>query len=248
MTSGAISVRCSRFAGSAAGAVTNDGASFSGQIIGALTIFGWVFVTSFVAFFVIKMVWSWVPRRNTKVRPQRVRDGGLSRVRQVITLSSGSLGPQGPFFCPGQETALCRKSAISATRPPRVWCEAVWDSAMLASYASVPPSMSSMCNLRKGSATESSMVRGTRNKSVKQSRRSGTNQSTGRDRHAGVFGTITHYCEAESSEEEVGIHQSILIQISCADAYHLLCLVGARRIAKNSRAIIIRASRTGMPL
>ena len=36
--------------------VTNDGASFSGQIIGALTIFGWVFATSFVAFFVIKMV------------------------------------------------------------------------------------------------------------------------------------------------------------------------------------------------
>ena len=36
--------------------VTNDGASFSGQIIGALTIFGWVFVTSLVAFFVIKMV------------------------------------------------------------------------------------------------------------------------------------------------------------------------------------------------
>jgi len=36
--------------------VTNDGASFSGQIIGALTIFGWVFVTSFITFFVIKMV------------------------------------------------------------------------------------------------------------------------------------------------------------------------------------------------
>ena len=36
--------------------VTNDGASFSGQIIGALTIFGWVFVTSAVAFFAIKMV------------------------------------------------------------------------------------------------------------------------------------------------------------------------------------------------
>ena len=36
--------------------VTNDGASFSGQIIGALTIFGWVFVTSAVAFFLIKMV------------------------------------------------------------------------------------------------------------------------------------------------------------------------------------------------
>ena len=36
--------------------VTNDGASFSGQIIGALTIFGWVFVTSAIAFFLIKMV------------------------------------------------------------------------------------------------------------------------------------------------------------------------------------------------
>ena len=36
--------------------VTNDGASFSGQIIGALTIFGWVFATSLVTFFVIKVV------------------------------------------------------------------------------------------------------------------------------------------------------------------------------------------------
>jgi Amt family ammonium transporter len=36
--------------------LTNDGASFSGQIIGALTIFGWVFVTSLITFFVIKMV------------------------------------------------------------------------------------------------------------------------------------------------------------------------------------------------
>tara|TARA_B100000902_G_scaffold183977_1_gene176552 strand:- start:632 stop:1870 length:1239 start_codon:yes stop_codon:yes gene_type:complete len=36
--------------------VTNDGASFSGQIIGALTIFGWVFVASMITFFVIKMV------------------------------------------------------------------------------------------------------------------------------------------------------------------------------------------------
>ena len=37
--------------------LTDDGgASFSGQIIGALTIFGWVFVASFITFFVIKMV------------------------------------------------------------------------------------------------------------------------------------------------------------------------------------------------
>lgn len=36
--------------------LTNDGSSFSGQIIGALTIFGWVFVTSLVTWFVIKAV------------------------------------------------------------------------------------------------------------------------------------------------------------------------------------------------
>ena len=35
--------------------VTNPDASFSGQIIGAITIFGWVFVTSLAAFYVIKI-------------------------------------------------------------------------------------------------------------------------------------------------------------------------------------------------
>ena len=35
--------------------VTNGDASFSGQIIGALTIFGWVFITSLAVFFAIKM-------------------------------------------------------------------------------------------------------------------------------------------------------------------------------------------------
>ncbi len=36
--------------------ITNDGSSFSGQIVGALTIFVWVFAASFVTWFVIKMV------------------------------------------------------------------------------------------------------------------------------------------------------------------------------------------------
>jgi Amt family ammonium transporter len=36
--------------------VTNDGASFTGQIIGALTIFVWVFGASFVTWLVIKMI------------------------------------------------------------------------------------------------------------------------------------------------------------------------------------------------
>lgn len=35
---------------------TNDGASFSGQLIGAATIFGWVFGTSFVVWMVLKLV------------------------------------------------------------------------------------------------------------------------------------------------------------------------------------------------
>jgi Amt family ammonium transporter len=36
--------------------ITNDASSFSGQIIGALTIFVWVFVASFVAWFVLKQI------------------------------------------------------------------------------------------------------------------------------------------------------------------------------------------------
>jgi ammonium transporter, Amt family len=36
--------------------ITNDGSSFSGQIIGALTIFIWVFVTSFIVWMVLKAV------------------------------------------------------------------------------------------------------------------------------------------------------------------------------------------------
>lgn len=36
--------------------LTNDGASFVGQIVGAATIFTWVFAASFATWFVIKMV------------------------------------------------------------------------------------------------------------------------------------------------------------------------------------------------
>ena len=36
--------------------VTNGDVSFSGQLIGAATIFGWVFTTSFVTWFILKMV------------------------------------------------------------------------------------------------------------------------------------------------------------------------------------------------
>ena len=36
--------------------LTNDGATFSGQLLGALTIFVWVFVTSFIAWTIIKMI------------------------------------------------------------------------------------------------------------------------------------------------------------------------------------------------
>ncbi|WOX07202.1 ammonium transporter [Microbulbifer pacificus] len=36
--------------------VTNDGSSFSGQLIGAATIFGWVFAASFAAWFALKLI------------------------------------------------------------------------------------------------------------------------------------------------------------------------------------------------
>jgi len=35
--------------------ITNDGSSFSGQLIGALTIFTWVFITSLVVWYVLKL-------------------------------------------------------------------------------------------------------------------------------------------------------------------------------------------------
>ena len=36
--------------------LTNDGSTFTGQIIGALTIFVWVFATSFAVWFALKKV------------------------------------------------------------------------------------------------------------------------------------------------------------------------------------------------
>ena len=35
---------------------TNDGATFSGQLIGAATIFGWVFATSFAVWYALKLI------------------------------------------------------------------------------------------------------------------------------------------------------------------------------------------------
>jgi Amt family ammonium transporter len=36
--------------------VTNDGATLTGQIIGAITIFAWVFLASFIVWYVLKKV------------------------------------------------------------------------------------------------------------------------------------------------------------------------------------------------
>ena len=85
--------------------LTNDGASFSGQIIGALTIFGWVFVASLVTFLVIKLV-NGAPRvgrrRVRRFRLKRVWHGGLSRVCwQSMTPFSlvTAWALRSPFFC-----------------------------------------------------------------------------------------------------------------------------------------------------
>ena len=54
---GAISVHgVVGFWGLMAVPLTNDGTSFSGQLIGAATIFGWVFVASLITWFIIKLV------------------------------------------------------------------------------------------------------------------------------------------------------------------------------------------------
>ncbi len=54
---GAISVHgVVGFWGLMAVPLTNDGTSFVGQLVGAATIFGWVFVASFITWYVIKMV------------------------------------------------------------------------------------------------------------------------------------------------------------------------------------------------
>lgn len=54
---GAISVHgVVGFWGLMAVPLTNDGTSFGGQLMGAVTIFGWVFVSSLVTWFVIKMI------------------------------------------------------------------------------------------------------------------------------------------------------------------------------------------------
>ena len=36
--------------------MTNDGTSFVGQLVGALTIFVWVFAASFVAWLILKLI------------------------------------------------------------------------------------------------------------------------------------------------------------------------------------------------
>jgi len=36
--------------------ITNDGASFVGQIVGSLTIFGWVFITSLIVWLALKAI------------------------------------------------------------------------------------------------------------------------------------------------------------------------------------------------
>ena len=54
---GAISVHgVVGFWGLMAVPLTNDGTSFGGQLVGAATIFAWVFISSFVVWFIIKMI------------------------------------------------------------------------------------------------------------------------------------------------------------------------------------------------
>ncbi len=83
---GAISVHgVVGFWGLMAVPLTNEGTSFLGQLVGAGTIFVWVFGVSFVVWLVIKAIMGIRVTRRRRVRrcgPVRVRYGSLSRVHR----------------------------------------------------------------------------------------------------------------------------------------------------------------------
>ena len=83
--------------------VTNDDASFSGQIIGALTIFGWVFVTSLIVFFLIKMAMGLRVSEEEEYEGVDVSECGMEAYPEFSASSnypvlSWQFGPLGALF------------------------------------------------------------------------------------------------------------------------------------------------------
>ena len=105
--------------------VTNDGASFSGQIIGALTIFGWVFVTSAIAFFAIKMVLGLRVTEEEEYEGSDLSECGMEAIQSlpqpsnypVLSWQFGPLGAFGPIMDPWQGLDDCRAMALGLALP-----------------------------------------------------------------------------------------------------------------------------------
>lgn len=65
--------------------VTNSDSSFSGQLIGAATIFGWVFVTSGIVFFVIKMIMGIRVSEEEEYEGSDISECGLDAYPEFVT-------------------------------------------------------------------------------------------------------------------------------------------------------------------
>ncbi|RKF20876.1 ammonium transporter [Alginatibacterium sediminis] len=66
--------------------LTNDGSSFSGQIIGALTIFGWVFGTSFVVWSILKAVMGIRVTEEEEMSGMDVSDCGIDAYPEFVSV------------------------------------------------------------------------------------------------------------------------------------------------------------------
>ena len=65
--------------------VTNDGSSFSGQIIGAITIFVWVFVTSFIVWGVLKMIMGIRISEEEEMEGADISECGMEAYPEFVT-------------------------------------------------------------------------------------------------------------------------------------------------------------------
>ncbi len=65
--------------------VTNDGSSFSGQLIGAATIFVWVFVTSFIVWGVLKMVMGIRISEEEEMEGADITECGMEAYPEFVT-------------------------------------------------------------------------------------------------------------------------------------------------------------------
>ncbi len=70
--------------------ITNGDASFGGQIVGALTIFGWVFVSSFIVWSILKAVMGIRVSEEEEMNGMDLSDCGIDAYPEFVTVKSSS--------------------------------------------------------------------------------------------------------------------------------------------------------------